>query len=239
MKRPPLIQTIIVIIGVGILCALGTWQVQRLQWKSDMIEKLEAGYAALENNQAPLLQKAELQKISAAEQPMAIGRVRGSLRRDGAILLGPKPDEGRIGYHLLIPLNLIDGGTIIVNTGWVDAIWKDDPADRLVMLPQENVTITGVLRKADWNRFTPKNSPSQDQWFRADIDQIAAAKNLNDVYPFILYASASQPELHDVKPLDQRWLPRNKHMQYALFWYAMALTLIVVYGFYWKSRKAL
>jgi cytochrome oxidase assembly protein ShyY1 len=29
---------------------------------------------------------------------------------------------------------------------------------------------------------------------------------------------------------DKEWYPRNKHGQYALFWYAMALALLGVYG---------
>lgn len=236
MRCPPIAQTITIIIGVAILIALGTWQVQRLHWKESMIAALESDYAELANGSAMVLSPETLAAISKEDRPMAIGKVRGRFKREDALLLGPKPEDGRIGYHLLVPLTLNDGGTIIVNAGWVDAIWKDDLQNHLVTLPRGAVTVTGVARKPDWNSFTSKNSPANDMWFRAQIDEIAKAKDLTNIYPFIIFANAVQPPLRDVKPLEEHWLPRNKHMQYALFWYAMALTLVAVYGFYWKSR---
>lgn len=237
MSRPPIKQTVIALVGVAVLCSLGTWQMQRLHWKNGIVTQLENEYRALENNRAGNLSTATLQKLSQEKHPLAIGKVHGALKREGAILLGPKSEEGRVGYHLLVPMELADGRTLIVNTGWVDAIWKDSLEDRLVLLPDENIAVTGILRKPDWNSFTSKNSPANDLWFRADIDEIANAKNIASPYPFVLYRSASEPSLHDIRPIDEHWLPRNKHLQYALFWYAMAATLLIVYGFYWRARK--
>lgn len=236
MKRPPIVQTIIALIGVTILIALGTWQLQRLQWKTDMIAALEKDYSAAEGGNAASLSLSRLAALANEKQPMAVGRVRGHFMREAALLLGPVPDDGRIGYHLLIPLAIDNGGTIIVNAGWVDAIWKDDLQSRIVLLPQEAVNVTGILRKPDWNSFTSKNSPANDMWFRAEIEQIAQTKAITNAYPFLIYASDVSPVLHDVKPLEGHWLPRNKHFQYALFWFGMAATLIAVYGFYWRSR---
>lgn len=237
MNRPPIAQTSAAIIGVAILIALGSWQMQRLEWKEGMIAALEKDYEDLESGRVSFVSPERLSALSAQDQPIAVGKLRGSFLREDAILVGPKPDDGRIGYELLIPLTFDDGHTIIVNTGWVDAIWKDDLQSRLVLLPQDSVTVTGILRKPDWNRFTSKNSPANDLWFRADAEEIAEAKNLNNAYPFLIYATGINPPLHDVKPIEERWLPRNKHLQYALFWFSMAATLVAVYGFYWRSRR--
>lgn len=235
MKQPPITQTFAALIGVGVLCTLGTWQVQRLHWKNGIIAALEKDYAALESNRAAMLPPSRLESLRDEPQPLAIGKLRGTLMREDALLLGPRTESGRAGYHLLIPLRL-DEKIMLINTGWVDAIWKDDLQSRLVFIPKEPVTVTGVVRQPDWSSFASKNSPANDAWFRADTEEIAAAKNLDNVYPFILYASATSPPLHDVTPIDEHWLPRNKHLQYALFWYAMALTLLIVFGLYWKSR---
>lgn len=237
MTKTPLWQTITVGTGVAILLGLGTWQVQRLQWKDDIIQRLERDYTAMEGKNASLLPSSRLQALGQEEQPMAVGALRGTFLREDAILLGPVPHEGRIGYHLLMPLSLSDGRAIIVNAGWVDAIWKDDPESRYAGLPQESVTVMGILRKPDWNSFTSKNSPANDMWFRADIEEITKEKNLDSVYPFVLYANSTRPALQDVTPLDEHWLPRNKHMQYALFWYAMAAALIGVYIAYRRSTR--
>lgn len=223
----PLGPTVMTISCVAILASLGTWQVKRLEWKNGIIGKLNDSYA----HAAPLT-KAQLSQWSHEQEPLGYGSVHGRLQRDKAVLLGPRTEQGRVGYHLLLPLILDDGRTLIVNTGWVSDLWKDDPDERLALLPVESVTAKGVIHKPDWSSFASKNSPSNDMWFRADIDEIAKAKDVENPYPFILYADKILPELPDVQAHEERWLPRNKHLQYALFWYALALAMLGVYGFY-------
>ena len=48
----PVWGTILTVIGVVVLCTLGTWQLDRLAWKKDLIAKLDAAYAS---NQAGAL----------------------------------------------------------------------------------------------------------------------------------------------------------------------------------------
>ena len=75
----------------------------------------------------------------------------------------------------------------------------------------------------------PENMPEQDQWYRPDLEEIAAAKGLNDVMGYILYAF----DLGGVKaegfPRNDRWSPKNNHAQYAAFWFSMALVLMGIY----------
>ncbi len=40
----PIGATFFTAAGVAILLSLGTWQVQRLEWKNDIIERLNEGY---------------------------------------------------------------------------------------------------------------------------------------------------------------------------------------------------
>ncbi|WP_164156773.1 SURF1 family protein [Sandarakinorhabdus rubra] len=41
-RRIPLIPTLITVIGVLVLCGLGRWQLERREWKRDLIARLEA-----------------------------------------------------------------------------------------------------------------------------------------------------------------------------------------------------
>lgn len=222
---------------MAILLSLGTWQLKRLEWKNAIIEKLDADYKNAART--PVLSFTQLDDLSAQTTPLSYGSVEGRILRAGAVLLGPRTNEGHMGYHLLLPLSLQNGKTLIINTGWVNDLWKDDFEDRLAMLPQGPVTVRGVLHKPDWSGFASKNSPANDLWFRADIGEIAAAKNLKNLYPFLLYADSSRPVLHDVTYQKDAWRPRNKHLQYALFWYALAFAMLGVYGFYIRSRVRL
>ncbi len=234
MKTFPWRETVMTGACVTILCGLGTWQVQRLEWKDALIGRLETAYA--QGAKAPVLEEADLQTVAEEKDPMVYGRVEGRILRDKAVLLGPRTDDGRVGYHLLLPLRS-GGHTLIVNAGWVSDLWQDDLEERLALLPAEPVTVRGILRKPDWSSFTSKNSPSNDMWFRADIGEIATTREIDNVYPFILYADSASPGLPDVKPHEAGWLPRNKHMQYAIFWYAMAAVMMGVYSFYVFGRN--
>lgn len=237
MMKFPIGQTLIAAAGIIILCSLGTWQVQRLEWKDGIIKKLEADYEAGKENRALFIPGARLQELAKEEQPIAYGMLEGRLLRQAAVLVGPRTVDGRMGYNLILPLEMADKSIILVNAGWVDGMWKDNTPERLAFLPAGNITVRGVLRKPDWSSFASKNSPGNDMWFRADIDEIAQAKQLSVSYPFMIYAEVTNPALHDVTPGAEHWLPRNKHLQYAVFWYAMAATLLVVFGFYVRSRK--
>jgi surfeit locus 1 family protein len=223
-------ETVMAASGVAILLALGTWQVQRLFWKNDIIERLERAYDSQD-----ALQNLEerLPKVENGDDLFAYGSLSGVFLRDKAVLLGPRMEDGRVGYHLLVPLES-EGKTVIVNTGWVSDLWQDTFEERLASLPVD-VQARGLLRKPDWSRFSSQNSPENNLWFRADTGEIARAKDLGQVSGAILYADRIEPPLHDVTPQAQRWLPRNKHLQYALFWYAMAGALAAVYGFYLRS----
>jgi len=226
----PVTATVTTVCCVAILAGLGTWQVKRLAWKDAIIEKLDAQYADAAH--AAPYTKLKLDDLAREKEPMAYGTITGRLLRDQAVLLGPRTEDGRAGFHLLVPATLEDGRILIVNTGWVNDLWQDNREDRLSTLPGGTVTLRGIMHKPDWSSFASNNSPSNDLWFRADVNEIAAAKELDTPYPFILYADHADPSLYDVKLHEERWLPRNKHLQYALFWYALAVVMMGVYGFY-------
>lgn len=228
MKGP----TIITFICVAILVALGTWQVQRLQWKNHIIADLEQSYT---NNQD--LAKSKLGEVDRGNDMFAYGSVHGRLLRDKAVLVGPRILDGRSGYHLLIPV-MVDEQTrpLFVNAGWVSDMWNDTLDERLALLPAE-VTVRGLARYPDWSSFTSNNSPANDLWFRPDPLEIAKAKDLPNPYRILLYADKIDPPLQDVTANEEHWLPRNKHLQYALFWYALALAMLGVYGFYAAGRN--
>ena len=42
--RLPFWGTILTICGICVLCALGTWQYQRLQWKNEILKTIDAEY---------------------------------------------------------------------------------------------------------------------------------------------------------------------------------------------------
>jgi surfeit locus 1 family protein len=126
----------------------------------------------------------------------------------------------------------------MINRGFVPTDLRD-PARRPESLPEGEVTITGLVRAPEVRTsFTPDDDPARNQWFARDPQAIAAARNLERVAPFLIDADAS--------PNSGGW-PRggqtpltlpNNHLQYAVTWYGIALTLIGVFtAFAWQRLK--
>jgi surfeit locus 1 family protein len=229
-------ETAITGVCVSILLGLGTWQVQRLHWKNGLIAELKQVYERTDQQD---LSGGLLERVDQGRRGFAYGVVSGQFLKEEAILLGPRSLDGRSGYHLLVPLK-IDDRTLIVDAGWVSDLWNDTFRDRLAVLPTD-VRVRGLARKPDWSRFTSRNSPENDLWFRADATEIAKAKNLPAPYVAILYADNISPPLPEVVMPEEKWLPRNKHLQYALFWYALAAVMLgvyIVYSFGENKKKA-
>lgn len=213
--------TVFTLIGIAILITLGTWQIQRLQWKNTIIAQLDSAY----NN----TRDAKLDLVQAEQQDFSFGHITGMFMPERAILLGPKTKDGTVGKDLIVPVRIDKKRDLLVNFGWTEA--RELGALPIHHAQGKPITISGLTRKPDWNSFTSNNSPEHDLWFKADINQIADAKDLKSPYPFLLYAETASYKFDSAFPNNERWYPRNKHMQYALFWYTMALALAAVYVF--------
>jgi surfeit locus 1 family protein len=218
----------LVVLSFITLCSLGVWQLQRAQWKGDIITQLEKEYA--KNPMAHRLLFDDLKK-----EKIQQGHIRGRFDYSNKMLFGPKTKNDAIGYDVLIPMNLERGGVILVNLGWAEG---DKKQDIRIETPPRTIVVTGIARKPDWNRFTPNNSPKNNIWTKLDISQIADAKNIDNIAPSIFYAKSSLPKFNSLKTLEDQWFPRDKHIQYATFWFAMAIMLLSLVGiFFVKQRK--
>lgn len=220
---------VFLISGTASLLSLGFWQVERLEWKTGIIDKLEAEYAT--GNSKRNFTYEELSLVT-SELPLRYGSVQGRFDYTKEILIGPKPLDGKIGYHVITPLSLVNGGTILVNRGWIENNKIENLSQNHT---RENIRITGVFRKPDWNRFTPNNSPENNVWSKIDIGQIASIKNLKKVAPLVLYTEESSKEFGNLILQQQKWLPRNKHKQYAIFWFSMAAVFLGIFGYFVKN----
>lgn len=226
MRR--IIAPILFITAFLTLIVLGTWQVQRLAWKNNIIQNLNDSYTNAEEN----LSFATIQTPN--DTGIYYGSVQGRFIYDKEILVGPKPNEGDIGYQVITPLKMRDGNYILVNRGWINGDKKENLQSTR---PQGKITVGGLFRKPDWNSFTPDNSPENNIWTKLDITQIATAKNITPIAHLMLYADKTSKPFGELRMQQEKWYPNNKHRQYAIFWYVMAGALVVVFGLFLKTKK--
>lgn len=233
MKKPPLWATLFTILGVLILCGLGTWQIKRLHWKEDLLQKIDAAYQI-----DPLSNPQTIESLNTATLQRELylrGSVRGQFLKDKYLRSSPRPLDGEQGNHLYVPLQLESGGTVLVNRGWV-------PAGPLAVdTPDGIVTIVGLFKEpGKGNIFTPPNIPEQRAWYQMDLAQIAAVNGLDKLSSYVLYAESTGSPDALPKPIDVRVALNNNHLAYAIFWFAMSGVLLVIYilRFIVRERKA-
>lgn len=230
------------LLGVTILCTLGTWQLLRMSEKRAFIERLSAqaagapaampassGWAALDP--AAL----DLTRVAAAgsfiDGPVA--SVRTTIASGGP---GTRQLTG-FGRWIYQGFRLNDGGVVLVNRGFV-------PENRLgeIKPAAGPATVTGFLRAPEGRgSFTPSDLPTQREFYTRDPAAIAASLGLGPAAPFYLEAERqgdglTPPAGVDAKELIAR-IPDN-HLSYALTWFGLAATLIGVFAaFAWQGRR--
>lgn len=233
--RPKLIPTLFSVPAFITLIFLGTWQVQRLEWKQDLIDKLQVRSA-----QAPgALPAPPLNEDAHEFLPV---RVQGVYDHDHEFHLVNRALNGEAGINTVTPLKLRDGGTILVNRGWVPFEMRDKALRPDGLLTGEQ-TVTGLLRFVkprstleEW--VVPDNEPGNNAWFNIDPAAMAAQAGL-DSLPDYYILSSDQSE-RGALPRGKQWSLdiKNDHLQYAITWYSLALGLLVIYVVYHRKAAA-
>jgi surfeit locus 1 family protein len=213
---------------VVLLClALGSWQIQRLFWKQDLIAQREAAVSA-----PAAAAPRDLDEAAGMEfHPVSDD---GVFLHDKEIFLGATSEAGRQGYQVLTPLLEPSGRIVFVNRGFIPGEMKD-PARRAGGQIAGSVHVQGLLRlppagKPAW--FLPDNRPDLNYWFWVDLPAMSAADRLDRVAPFYIDADATpNPGGWPRGGVTRVALP-NDHLQYAMTWFSLAVALMVIYFLY-------
>jgi len=226
--RPLLWPTLMTLPAVLGALALGTWQVQRLEWKNALIAERQA------QRDAPPLDRLP-ERFDPAQHEFRKVRVTGRFLHEKEMYLAARSFRGNAGYHVITPLAVFPGH-VLVNRGWIPLARKS-PETRKVGNPEGEVAVEGYLRAESgpgW--FTPKNEPEKNFWFFVDIAAKARTHGIGKVERFYIEAGpAENPGGYPVGGITRFEVP-NDHLQYAITWYAMAIIGIVIYLLYHRGR---
>ena len=222
--RPLFWPTMFTALMLLVLLALGTWQIERLFWKENLIAERQEAVAA-----APVPVPRSFEEA----RTMEFRRVsdEGVFLHDKEIFLGATSEAGGQGYQVLTPLLEPSGRLIFVNRGFIPAELKD-PAKRAAGQIGGTVRVQGLLRlppegKPNW--FLPDNRSDLNYWFWVDIPAMSAADKLDRVAPFYIDADATPNPGGWPKGGVTRLALPNNHLQYAITWFSLAVALIVIY----------
>ena len=214
--------------------ALGLWQINRLTWKTELIERVDARLKA-----APVAAPGptDWSALDAASAEYRRVHLRGTFAHDLETLVQATTALGS-GYWVLTPLRTEQGFWVLVNRGFVPPDKRERTA-RGERGTDGTQSVTGLLRLSEPSgRLLQDNNPDADRWYSRDVSAIAASRGLGSgehgglVAPYFVDVAAD-----DDAPID--W-PRpgltvlnfsNNHLMYALTWFALAAMVAVAIGY--------
>jgi surfeit locus 1 family protein len=230
---------------IVLFAGLGTWQVQRLQWKLALIERVESRVHAAPAAPPP---PARWGQISAASDEYRRVRLAGHYLYDFTTPVQAVSEKGS-GWWLLTPLCTDEGYIVLVNRGFVPLEQGGAsrypahraPAGAAVCTRSttpSGAQVTGLLRITEpKGGFLRDNDPARNRWHSRDVEAIAQARGLYNVAPYFVDAARNQD------PADAPDHPaggltvitfHNSHLVYAITWYALAL--MVAGAWWWVAR---
>ncbi len=224
--RPALAMTAATIASLIVLVMLGVWQLQRLEWKLDLIAKIETRTDA-----APVAFEDGLGIMLAGEDAEYLPvRLEGVFDHDNEIHLYANY-EGAQGYFVITPLMREDAPAVLINRGFVPSAYKD-PSTRPTGLIEGPVAIEGLFRiSGDAGAFTPDDQPEDNIWFTRDAARMAAHLGVAAAPAFVDSDGAENlggwPQ-GGVTRIEFR----NSHLGYAITWFGLAAALLGVYVAY-------
>ena len=227
--------------------ALGVWQVQRLSWKLDLIERVSQRLAA---PPGALPAPAQWPTLGVADHEYQTVRMQGTWLNNKTVLTQASTAFGP-GYWVLTPLQMADETQVLVNRGFVPqdqrARWLEGAAESSVQPAPGSapVTVIGLLRKSEpGGGFLRYNNPGEQRWYSRDVSAIAQAQQLSRVAPFFVDVGLPDPRAA-MTDAEQRQTPAqdpgprpgltvvrfsNTHLVYALTWFGLALMVVGATG---------
>lgn len=211
---------------IGLFISLGNWQLRRLQWKTAILADIETRIAAypVPIPTAPNPQTDRFLPV------FATGHVTG---REIHVLVSTRDHGAR--YRIIQAFQTDQGRRILVDRGIIPLTAKESPRTNTHM------RVIGNLHWPDEiDGYTPDNDLAANIWFSRDVATLAAA--LNTEQTLIIARNDPVPNDHITPlPVDSAGIP-NRHLEYVVTWYGMALVWVVMtfyflWHFQWRKRK--
>jgi len=224
---------------LALFVVLGTWQVQRLGEKQQLIANVTARF---NEPPKPFPAFGDWKVLEADGYDYRPVSLTGTYRPAGTVLvftsLGePRGQYSGPGYWVMTPMALATGGSVFINRGFVPQASGPAFASGGSIEPGL-VSITGVVRDAEpVGSFTPApDAAHRTEWVRDPARLAAMAGELpQPVAPVYIDLPAGPPGTLPQGGETVIEFPNN-HLGYAVTWYGFAI-LVPFLLFFWIRRQ--
>ncbi|NRB19646.1 MAG: SURF1 family protein [Rhodobacteraceae bacterium] len=207
--------------GLVVLLSLGAWQLQRMVWKQQILDiidaRVDAEPVALPLNPDPVADK---------YRPV---RLRGELALGELHVLISTRELGP-GFRVIVPFITEDGRRILVDRGYIPSVAKTSQR------PIGKAELTGNLHWPDeTDSYTPAADRANNIWYARDVVAMAAAL---DSLPILVVLNGPPVKDSSVLPMPiNSAVIANDHLQYAVTWFSLALIWAAMTAYFlWRPR---
>ena len=206
-----------------ILVSLGTWQLERLRWKTDILSSMK------ESLSLPPL-KITGQVIDNIDQ-YSLRRIQltGNYLYKDNITIYSKVFNKKVGKHLIVPLET-QYGIILVNRGFIPSDFNIENN-----IKSGEISINGIVKfQQKINYFTPNNNVIKNEWYYININEVSNFLSL----PLLNFYIVEENNIEEKYPVGSQYNINiaNDHLQYAITWFSLALALCIFINIFWRKN---
>jgi len=210
-----------VLITFIILISLGFWQLSRLKEKKLFLASMQANLTSPAVNLEKLGSNLIYRKVKITGQ---------FLPNKDIYLYGRRSmSSEKDGYYLVTPFKTSEDQIILVARGW----FSNRNKNMIAQATNEHLhDIIGVIMPSEKTRsYLPANDIKNNVWLTLDLKAASEALGLNLENFYIIGEGKDISNLDILVPLSINHLAaiRNDHLEYALTWFGLAASLIVIY----------
>ena len=199
------------------LVSLGSWQLYRLNWKLDLISQIED---SLKNSPV---------KLSNIDRKNYLRiKTSGNIDFEKQIYLYNLNNSGKPGFEVINPI-LIGNENYLINRGWIPFNKKDKAEINLI---NTNHIIGTLKKQSKANSFKPENDIEKNYWFTLDRDDIFSYTG-KKFSKYIIYLNG---DYKTPKPKAITANISNNHKKYAITWFSMAISILLIYLYFRKKN---
>ena len=242
LLRPKSLIGHLLVVTVAVTCVvLGQWQLDQL---ADIREQNDRSEARLSEPAVDLAALADPENTATVDEAALEYRrveVTGTYRSAEEVLQRNNSYQNQTGFHVLTPLELTDGGVVLVRRGWVPSASSEPPVTEAAPEAGE-VTVEGVLERPVGQPSFGPTDPDEGllrRVFHADTARLDRQVE-GSLFPMVLRIDAepSGPASLDDLPVPPGppTLDERNHLSYAVQWHIFALIAVITYAAWLRTR---
>lgn len=227
MTKKTILTNLLVFITFIILISLGFWQLSRLKEKKLFLSSMQENLTSEAVNLNEIGNNPTYRKIKITGH-FLIGK---DIYLYGRRSMSSEKD----GYYLVTPFKTVEDKIILVARGWFSNRNKNIITQATNEQMHELIGITMPSEKT--RSYLPANDVKNNVWLTLDLQDASKTLGLNLESFYLIEESKDISNLDILLPLSINHLAaiRNDHLEYALTWFGLAASLIVIYVIYRRN----